>query len=134
MAKYENLPIYRKAMELLVYLEQTVRNFPRYHKYAIGARLRDTAFEVVSLVVKANNTFDRSDRTSLLTTLRDKAEEVKICLEVAREIRAFSGFKSYNHAASMAVEICRQSEGWLGSVRERPTPESRPHRREEARP
>jgi hypothetical protein len=28
MAKYENLPIYRKAIELLVYVEQTVRSFP----------------------------------------------------------------------------------------------------------
>ena len=57
MAKYENLPIYRKAMELLVYVEQTVRDFPRYHKYATGARLRDPNFELTSLVVKANNTF-----------------------------------------------------------------------------
>ena len=46
MAKYENLPIYRKAMELLVYLEQAVRGFPRYPTYALGARLRDTAFEL----------------------------------------------------------------------------------------
>jgi thiol-disulfide isomerase/thioredoxin len=57
MAKYENLPIYRKAMELLVYTEQSVRNFPRYHKYTIGARLRDTVFEVTSLIVNKSVLF-----------------------------------------------------------------------------
>lgn len=134
MAKYENLPIYRKAMELLVYIEQCVRNFPRYHKYAIGARLRDTIFEVTSLIVKANNTFDKTERAELLTRLRDKSEDVKICLNAAQELQAFSSFKSYNHAAHLAVDICRQSEGWLASSRKPPSPESYPRQGNEARP
>jgi len=134
MAKYENLPIYRKAMELLVYIEQTVKNFPRYHKYAIGARMRNTVFEVTSLIVKANNNADRAERTMLLTKLRDTSEEVKICLNAARELQAFNSFNSYNHAARLAVDICRQSEGWLGSSRKTPLPESYPRQENEARP
>ena len=95
MAKYENLPIYRKAMELLVYVEQTVRNFPRFHQYAVGARLRDAVFDVTSLIVKANNAFDGDERAKLLTDLRDKSEDVKICLNAAQELRAFNSFESY---------------------------------------
>ena len=34
MARYEQLPIYTKAMELSVYLEGVVANFSRYHNYA----------------------------------------------------------------------------------------------------
>ena len=47
MAKYEHLPIYAKAFELVVYLESTVRHFSRYHKYTIGTRLREASWEVV---------------------------------------------------------------------------------------
>ncbi len=36
MAYYENLPIYKKSLELAVYIENVVRNFSRYHKYTIG--------------------------------------------------------------------------------------------------
>lgn len=43
MAYYENLPIYKKALGLAVILENTVRGFPRYHKYAIGADMRNMA-------------------------------------------------------------------------------------------
>jgi len=43
MAYYENLPIYKKAVELTVLLENTVRGFSRYHKYAIGADMRSQA-------------------------------------------------------------------------------------------
>jgi len=39
MARYEHLPIYKKAMDLAVYLEKIVRGFSRYHKYTLGSEL-----------------------------------------------------------------------------------------------
>ena len=44
MAHTEHLPIYKSAYELCLRLEQVVRGFSRYHKYSIGADLRDGAF------------------------------------------------------------------------------------------
>ncbi len=41
MARYEHLPLYKKAMELVIYLQGTVRNFSRYDKYSIGSDLRN---------------------------------------------------------------------------------------------
>jgi len=35
---YENLPIFKKALELNVYVEEAVRHFSRYHKYGIELR------------------------------------------------------------------------------------------------
>lgn len=32
MARYEPLPIYKKAMYLAIHVEKVVRNFSRYHK------------------------------------------------------------------------------------------------------
>ena len=43
MAQYEHLPIFNRAFQLNVYLDQSVRNFSRYHKYAIGAQMRQAA-------------------------------------------------------------------------------------------
>ena len=40
MAKYEHLAIYKKSLELAVYMETAVKGFSRYHKYTIGAALR----------------------------------------------------------------------------------------------
>ena len=33
MAQYEHLPIYKKAFELSLFLENEVKNFSRYNKY-----------------------------------------------------------------------------------------------------
>lgn len=37
---YENLPIYKSAVDLVVNLDSIVRKFPQYHKYTWGTDLR----------------------------------------------------------------------------------------------
>ena len=44
MARYNHLPIYKRAQELMVYVETVVRGFSRYHKYTIGTRLRESTW------------------------------------------------------------------------------------------
>jgi hypothetical protein len=122
MARYDQLPIYRKGLELIVFLENAVRQFSRYHKYSIGERLRQSSWDVVTLVVKANNT-PVAERRELLVALRDKIEEVSVALTVAKELEAFSNHNSWHQAARMAVDLGRQSEGWLKSTKQPSPPE-----------
>jgi hypothetical protein len=39
MGRYEHLPIYLKAAELNLFLQNAVRHFSRYNKYSIGTEL-----------------------------------------------------------------------------------------------
>lgn len=123
MAKYEHLPIYKASMELVVFIENAVKGFSRYHKYSIGERLRKASWDVVTLIVKANNTPVKQRRESL-ADLRDRIEEVNITLNVAKELKAFANHNSYRQASRMAIDIGRQSEGWLKSTRSFSSPES----------
>ena len=117
MARYDGLPIYRRAQELVVYLEKAVRGFSRYHKYSIGERLRQASWDVVTLVVRANNT-PVKERTGLLVALRDKVEEINVALAVAKELEAFASRNAWQQAARLVVDLGRQSEGWLKSTRQ----------------
>jgi hypothetical protein len=54
MAQFEHLPIYKRSYDLCLYLEQVVRGFSRYHKYTLGADLRDGARRVLKLIMRAN--------------------------------------------------------------------------------
>ena len=40
MARYEHLPIYKKALDVAVHFEKVVAGFSRYHKYTLGSELR----------------------------------------------------------------------------------------------
>ncbi len=74
MAQTEHLPIYKRTYDLCLYLEQVVQNFSRYHKYALGADLRDGARRALKLVVRANARRDKVpvllEHSEILTTLQ----------------------------------------------------------------
>ncbi|MCL6584579.1 MAG: four helix bundle protein [bacterium] len=112
MARYEHLPIYKKAMELGIYLQNIVRNFSRYNKYTIGTELRDLSRNIILLIIRANSS---ADKESVLRELVEKCELLKQALVFAKEARAFDNFKTFQHVSGMAVILCKQSEGWLKS-------------------
>jgi hypothetical protein len=115
MAQSEHLPIYKASYDLCLYLEQVVRGFPRYHKYALGADLRDGARRVLTLIVRANA---RHDKAAVLLELREELEQLKVLLRLGQDVKAFASFKSFEHAIAQVVQIAKQNEGWLRSQRQ----------------
>ncbi len=110
MARYEHLPIYKKAMDLTIYFEKIVRNFSRYHKYTLGSELREKSRRIVELIIKTNSTMER---LPLLFELRDELEELKVLIRICKEVRAFNRFNSFVYAFNLVVELSRQNEGWI---------------------
>ena len=51
---YENLPIYKLALNFCVYIEIIVRSFDKYHKYTIGQELRNFSKEILFTIYRAN--------------------------------------------------------------------------------
>jgi four helix bundle protein len=112
MAYYENLPVYKSALDLVVYIEKIVRFFSRYHKYTIGSDLRNASRKVLLLVAKANV---KQDRKTALTEALEKLDELKMLIRVCKEVKAFRSFKSFEFAAKSVIGISKQCEGWLRS-------------------
>ena len=59
-SKYENLPVYKRALDLAVYFEKTVKGFDRYFKYTVGTDLRNQSREILYLIAKANKNLGRT--------------------------------------------------------------------------
>ena len=131
MAQYEHLPIYKKAMDMAVYLENLVRGFSRYHKYTLGTRkncscvfrtsaihggreLRQLSHEILRLIIRANS---QRQRHATLVALRDTVEALKVTLRLCKEVKAFGNFRSFAQAIEAVIGLSRQSEGWLKSVK-----------------
>ena len=110
MARYEHLPIYKKAMDLTIYFEKIVRNFSRYHKYTLGSELREKSREVVGLIIKANSTVER---LPVLLELRERLEGLMVLIRICKEVKAFSHLNAYVYASTLVVELSRQNEGWI---------------------
>lgn len=110
---YDELPIFKSALDFVVYIETIVKGFEKYHKYTLGSDLRTYAQKMLFLVHRAN--ISRGSRVKAIEELRDTCEEIKMLLRVAKELRAFKSFNSFEHSSKLIVAICRQSQSWLNS-------------------
>ena len=113
MARYEHLPIYKKALDVAVHFEKVVAGFSRYHKYTLGSELRNQSRAVVSAIVRANS---QADKLPGLLGLRDRLEELTLLIRLAKEVRAFQSFKAYQYVVEEVVSVSRQNEGWIRSL------------------
>ena len=50
---YPMPPVVKLCERLMLDIEQAVRSFPRYHRYATGARLRNQAFDLTASAHRA---------------------------------------------------------------------------------
>ncbi len=109
--RYDNLPIYRSAMNLCVYVETIVKSFEKYHKYTIGSDLRNLSKELLFLIHRANISHSR---VQTVEKLRNRCEDLKMLIHIAKELKAFRSFKQFEYIVKLTVDVCRQSQGWLG--------------------
>ena len=120
MGYYQALPIYRAAMEAVTGVDAAVRDFPRYHKFAIGQRLRDASLEALVWVQRAH---PRATRARALPRLCAAAEELKLLVQAAKEVKAFASFRAYAQVMEQVVRLARQAEAWRAhESKRRPEP------------
>ena len=101
------LPIWRDANRLLVEIETAVRAFPRYHKYTVGSDLRVLAMRVCRLLARALAATGEQ-RLAYVRQLLDTVGDLKITIQLAREVQAFAGFAAFERSATLAVAIGKQ--------------------------
>ncbi len=53
------------------------------------------------------------EKHAQLLELRDKCEDVKMLLQLTKELKAFKSFKQFEHSSKLIVDICKQSQSWL---------------------
>ena len=109
---YDNLPIFKSALTLVVYIETIVKGFDKYHKYTIGLDLREYSKEIMFMIQRANMSRERETK---LVALRDKCEELKMLIRVAQELKAFNGVKQFAHTSKLTMEVVVQAQSWLKS-------------------
>lgn len=108
--RYEELPVYKAGMDFAVYIETIVKKFEKYEKYTIGEDLRNYSKELLFLIHRANISEDKRER---LEHLRDKCEEIKMLLQLSKELKAFRSFKQFEVSSRLIVAVCKQSQAWL---------------------
>lgn len=107
-------PIARLSHRILADVENAVRRFARFHKYSTGADLRVGAMQVARCVHKAWR--DSDQRLSRVLELCSAVDDLKISLQLTKEVKAFGSFAEFEALAKLVNELGAQSGGWLKSL------------------
>lgn len=102
--------IVQLAERVLVEIEQAVRGFPRYHKYAVGAELRSRARCAAQAACRAWR--DVGYRTARLRELDAAIDNLKLELQTAQRLHAFKSFAQFECIARNVSNLGRQFGAW----------------------
>lgn len=95
---------------MLIEIETAVRQFPRFHKYAVGADLRTDARRVTRLAHRAWR--DQGRRREWVNRLVFGVDDLKLSLQIAKRLQAFTSFAQFEALARLAFDLGRQCGGW----------------------
>ncbi|MBN2090835.1 four helix bundle protein [candidate division KSB1 bacterium] len=112
MARYEHLPIFKKAYNLVLYFDKIVRGFSRYDKYTYGTDLRNLSRKILMQIIRANNAVNKVPHLKLNRLLLD---ELTVQIRICKDSRVFPNLNSYQYSINEVVGLSQQNQGWLSS-------------------
>lgn len=102
--------IVKLAERVLVEIEQAVKGFARYHKYASGADLRAQARRVAEIANRAWR--DQPRRAEWIGRLVFTIDDLKMRMQVSKLIGAFKSFKQFEALIRLVSDLGKQCGGW----------------------
>jgi hypothetical protein len=103
-------PAVRLAEGLARDIEQAVARFQRAYRYTFGADLRARAWAVLRTAHRAAR--DQARRGHWLTQLVWEVDELKLSLQLGKQLHAFVSFAQFEALARAAAQLGRQVGGW----------------------
>lgn len=110
MPHYDNLPIYKSSFDLCVYFEKIVKNFDRYHKYAIGTDLKNKSRQIALKITHANLS---KSKTTYIQEIIILIEELKLLVRLCKNINGFYNKNSYSYSSKLLTNLDLQANNWL---------------------
>lgn len=110
MARYDHIPLFKSAYNLCLEAYKITKNFSREYKYTLGEKIKETAHEMLDLVIETNSLEDK-DKGKNLAILLLKTEKLRMHLRISCDLKIFPA-KYLGETAEQLEEISKQAGGW----------------------
>ena len=108
MAKYEHLPLFKKAYDFDLYFVKLSKGFSKDFKYGIAVEIRELCLSIIDNIILANNSLEKSE---FLKKILVSVERIKIKVRLLKDLNAIS-MKSYKFISEKLVDISKQTNAW----------------------
>ncbi|MEI6179429.1 MAG: diversity-generating retroelement protein Avd [Chloroflexales bacterium] len=104
-----DIPIFAKTYDLLLWLVPTTLKYPREHRFALALRTQQAAFEFNELIVLARKSREKRD---LLTRADAHLEQVRLYLRLAHDLKLIT-LRQYEHVSREVSAVGALLGAWI---------------------
>jgi hypothetical protein len=114
MALYSELPIFKKSYDLLLYVFQLTKLFPKEYKYTLGEKMKTELLDMIVSVFHANKT---QNKVLFLDQVQTHIETIRIVLRISHDLKIIPT-KKFAHASLLLESVSKQTVGWKRSTQQ----------------
>ena len=105
----QNLVIFQKVYDLILWLYPTVNKFPKSQRFVLGQQIENTVLEILKGTIQANQ---ESDKLPYLKQISVDLDKLRILIRLSKDLK-FISIRQYQFAAEKINEIGRILGGWM---------------------
>ena len=114
MADTDDLIIFRKHYDFMCYFFPVIDNFPKREKFALCTRIKNRVFNILDLIVDANETYGSNIR--FLNRIDNELKKLKFQVRFAKDRKHLS-IRKHEIVIKKLDEIGRLLGGWIKSCK-----------------
>ena len=107
----EQLTIFEKTYQLILWLYPAVRKFPKAQRFVLGQQIENTALDILRGIIRANA---ERDKLPLLKNVSVDLDTLRILLRLSKDLE-FLSVRQYGFAAERVNEVGKLLGGWIKS-------------------
>lgn len=112
MKDLESLMIYKQYLELIYYTENIVKKYPKNEKNSLVASIKNTTYDGMKDIIKAQKEKDKSKRLFYLNELDCNLKMIKVYIRVSYKNR-YINIRNNNAWSRKLLNIYNLLGGWI---------------------
>lgn len=108
MARYDHLPLFKRAYDFKLYFVKLSRGFPKDFKYGLALEVRKLCSEIIDNIILANNDQQKTEYLQIILLL---IERIKIKIRLLKDLGIIK-ISSYKFIFESLIEISKQTTAW----------------------
>jgi len=106
---FQNLAIFEKTYELILWLYPTVNKFPKSQRFVLGQQIENTVLEILKGIIEANQ---ERNKVPYLKQISVNLDKLRILIRLSKDLK-FISIRQYQFAAEKINEIGKMLGGWI---------------------
>ena len=110
---FQDLTIFEKSYELILWIYPTVNKFPKSQRFILGQHIENTILKILEGIIEANQ---ERNKFSYLKQVSIDLDKLRILIRLSKDFR-FLSIRQYEFVANKVNEIGKMLGGWIKSCR-----------------